>query len=1184
MLGAIVTMSNVDVIRAEKIGNDISGHWGQQSIERWVKAGIIQGDGTNFYPNNDITRAEMAVIISNLLGLKEQAQNNFVDLEDKWYTEAILKCNAAGIMLGDGNKVRPNDPITRQEAAVLIGKTLAIKEGQGDVEQFNDSKEVAGWAQGFVTALSELGILKGYDNKIHPSDNISRASVMAMLDRAIGEYITEPGTYEIDTKGIVIIAAPDVILENAKTNSVIILPGLERGEVVIKNSMVKEAIIASGDIDALKVIESVAQGIIIENKVEQVICEGNTLASNLIVAEKAQGISLNVTDKVLLEEVVLKADDVIVNSKGSISNILVDGNNVILEATNTKVIVNEETSNIKVNGVTVGAGVIIADSKDSDKGTASNNSHNSHNGDDSDDSDDSSNTYYVVAFDTGVENININKQSIKNNNKIVQPEVEMIREGYIFEGWYNGSEPWDFTKDVVKGNMTLTAKWKKIVEPVYQVSKLSLADGNAICFRIETEDGNLIKGADLWTGGAESSTEPKGEYIITVNWVDKDGNPVSREAEACDIEGLEEHLSVRNAGGFKDGEKKISNITVEKVKESKWNTENGKWKPIIESTKVLAVDAVLEETKVESIELSDTEITLKVGETKKVTANVKPIMATDKTITIESKDKSIAEVINGEIKGIAPGETTITYTAANGVIAKCKVVVSNYKVSDLSLADKTAICFRIEKEDGTLITEKDLWNGRSVGSDKVNPTGEYIITVSWIDKAGNLRSMEAGECRVDAEGYLSATMSNGFKDANKISNITVKKVKESKWEETSNGFFMWQSVIESTEVLAVDAVLKERELESFELSENEIRIKVGETKQVKAENLKPILTTDRTINVKSGDEAIATVDNTVTTKGKITGIAPGETTITYTAANGVYAECKVVVEPSPYKVSDLSVVKSTDGKSDVVYFRTTVGDELITGTNLWTGGKDKNQLPTGEYIIEVNWKNKRGFTASLSATKYDKDDQYLSVTVNDKTGFYEDKKQITNITVKKVKSNHWNEKYARWEAETEYTLVLAKDAKLENAALKEAKVESIELIEEEIRIKVGETKSIIENVKSIMAEDQTITIVSENEDIVTVSDDQIIGMVPGETTIIYQTADGVSVTCKVVVEAKENAVELIEQIENNDLELTLPTESVNGAEEQLEDSEESTPQLNEKEEDVEAIIGMNPDLLLVSTK
>lgn len=81
--------------------------------------------------------------------------------------------------------------------------------------------------------------------------------------------------------------------------------------------------------------------------------------------------------------------------------------------------------------------------------------------------------------------------------------------------------------------------------------------------------------------------------------------------------------------------------------------------------------------------------------------------------------------------------------------------------------------------------------------------------------------------------------------------------------------------------------------------------------------------------------------------------------------------------------------------------------------------------------------------------------------------------------------------------------------------MKEIKVESIDLSEKEIRIKVGETKKVSAKVLPILATDRTITIVSRNEKIAKVSDEgEIIGSAAGKITIIYQSADKVRATCK----------------------------------------------------------------------
>ena len=43
-------------------------------------------------------------------------------------------------------------------------------------------------------------------------------------------------------------------------------------------------------------------------------------------------------------------------------------------------------------------------------------------------------------------------------DKISAP-VAPKKDGYKLDGWYNGDEKWNFEKDKVKGEMTLTAKW-----------------------------------------------------------------------------------------------------------------------------------------------------------------------------------------------------------------------------------------------------------------------------------------------------------------------------------------------------------------------------------------------------------------------------------------------------------------------------------------------------------------------------------------------------------------------------------------------------------------------------------------------------------------------------------------------------------------------------------------------------
>ena len=63
---------------------------------------------------------------------------------------------------------------------------------------------------------------------------------------------------------------------------------------------------------------------------------------------------------------------------------------------------------------------------------------------------------FTVSFDTGY-STKLSSQKIKDGYKIDKPSLNRV--GYTLEGWYCNDEEWRFNSDVVKNDMTLTAKW-----------------------------------------------------------------------------------------------------------------------------------------------------------------------------------------------------------------------------------------------------------------------------------------------------------------------------------------------------------------------------------------------------------------------------------------------------------------------------------------------------------------------------------------------------------------------------------------------------------------------------------------------------------------------------------------------------------------------------------------------------
>ena len=94
---------------------------------------------------------------------------------------------------------------------------------------------------------------------------------------------------------------------------------------------------------------------------------------------------------------------------------------------------------------------------------------------------------------------------------------------------------------------------------------------------------------------------------------------------------------------------------------------------------------VVQPTDVESIEVKEDHIRLKIGETTEVTANVFPSNATDKTLKWNTTDKNIVEVNDGKLLAQKEGTATIIIEASNGIKKEVSVEVSCIEVDSVKI-------------------------------------------------------------------------------------------------------------------------------------------------------------------------------------------------------------------------------------------------------------------------------------------------------------------------------------------------------------------------------------------------------------------------------------------------------------------------------------------------------------------
>lgn len=292
-------------------GNDTSGHWAESVLKQWQSEGLLTGyeDGS-LKPNLKITRAEFAVLINKSFGFTSAGTIAFKDVKPSdWFYSDIAKATSAGYITGYTDQTfKPNQPLTREEMAVIVASLLQLKESSTPAA-FTDIIAGHEWSKNKISAVVEAGIMVGYDHKFRPLANATRAEAVSLLSRALklnknqntivydkaGNYGPETGL--VTVTGSVYINAPGVVLSNTIiTGDLLIGEGVGKGDVTLKNVTVKgTTTISGGGKNSIHVVDSLLVTVIV-NKQDgsiRIVTEGNssvqqiTLQSGALLEEGA---------------------------------------------------------------------------------------------------------------------------------------------------------------------------------------------------------------------------------------------------------------------------------------------------------------------------------------------------------------------------------------------------------------------------------------------------------------------------------------------------------------------------------------------------------------------------------------------------------------------------------------------------------------------------------------------------------------------------------------------------------------------------------------------------------------------------------------------------------------------------------------------------------------------------------
>ncbi|MCM3784603.1 S-layer homology domain-containing protein [Neobacillus mesonae] len=168
---------------------DMQSHWAEETVAKMAAKHVVKGTAASrFTPNASVSRADFAVMAMRSLGIESEAlSSSFEDVsEDAYYADAVIAAEQSGIMQGNDGRFRPEDQITREEAAVVLMRLFEQMElpvsGTTGRGSFSDLNQASSWAQEAIRTAEGEGLISGRtDGSFDPHQSVTRAEAAQLV-------------------------------------------------------------------------------------------------------------------------------------------------------------------------------------------------------------------------------------------------------------------------------------------------------------------------------------------------------------------------------------------------------------------------------------------------------------------------------------------------------------------------------------------------------------------------------------------------------------------------------------------------------------------------------------------------------------------------------------------------------------------------------------------------------------------------------------------------------------------------------------------------------------------------------------------------------------------------------------------------------------------------------------------
>lgn len=874
---AVLAASMAMSVTAFGAPTDIQGHWAQNTINKWVDKGDISGypDGT-FRPNNMITRAEFVVLVNNAMGYTKSGYAYFSDVPSHyWGKNAIQTGVAAGYISGDGNGIfRPNDPVTRQEAAAMISRILDLKQNESRAYRYTDSYAISNWAKGVVGAVSDAGIMAGYpDGSFGPNRVLTRAEAVLALDKTVNYKPSDKEEDKEETQKEDMLLTQSKLEDTTITGDLTISDRLGTKTITLEDVTVKGKLIVDGGGEII-LKDCDIKEMVMDQKDTAVKASGKTTVEKTTFKKIGKLTGGDYTDVIVDKEL---SGYITIDAK--VRNLTLDAETDLKLGSDARIKNMEITKNADKATIDFSKGK-VEDMEVKDKITIKGSG------------DIDTMTVYVSDVNTS-----IRPDTVKTKDGASKPNYTDDD-----DDWYRPSRYKNIT--VTENRNGGTYRNATVTKPGIQIENMTLRENLTIAK--EVADGTVtlknmnISGNVYVNGGGKDSVYFENCSISGNIYAQKtSGEQVALKFDENTANKLKGSVVVEGNGALLKSTGAKQNVTLKKVTVKTANAvaigTNVKEMQVTTANTNLTVNGTVDRlqadanvtvggnghinektgageaggsvtidvTKVDRVTLEPNTLTLEKGEKETLTATVAPTNATNKGVTWSSSNNEIATVDNGVVTAVSAGEAIITVTTEDGAkTATCKVTVN---------APQTKPVTRVSLNKAELAL---VMNGTEKLTATVEPSDATNQTVTW--SSNNEQVATVADGTVTAVKAGTATITVKTEDGGKIATCAV--------------------TVNAPQTVPVTGV---------SLNKEALTLKEGSQETLIA-TVHPSDATNQSVTWESSNTEAATVDQ----QGNVTAVSAekGTAVITVKTAEGDHqATCTVTVTPKTVLVSSIQV-------------------------------------------------------------------------------------------------------------------------------------------------------------------------------------------------------------------------------------------------------------------------------------